>query len=54
MTYKNILNTVVKKMASHEESAARLEGFNLPRVWTIMAPLAIQTQSVNLVYLQFI
>ena len=29
--------------------ATRLNGFNKPTVWTVMAPLAIKTQSVNLV-----
>ena len=28
--------------------AARLAGFDKPTVWTIMTPLAVKTQSVNL------
>lgn len=31
------------------EGSNRLEGFNKPRVWTIMNNLAVQTGSVNLV-----
>jgi len=31
------------------QAATRLEGFDKNRVWTIMTPLAIKTQSVNLV-----
>lgn len=32
------------------EGAARLTGFDKPTVWTIMTPLAIKTESANLVY----
>lgn len=30
------------------QAAQRLNGFNKPTVWTIMTPLAIKTQSLNL------
>lgn len=31
------------------EGAIRLTGFDKPTVWTIMTPLAIKTESANLV-----
>lgn len=31
------------------EGALRLSGFDKPTVWTIMTPLAIKTESANLV-----
>ena len=33
------------------KGAARLTGFDKPTVWTIMTPLAVKTESVNLVHL---
>lgn len=31
------------------QGAKRLTGFDKPTVWSIMTPLAVKTQSVNLV-----
>jgi hypothetical protein len=33
------------------EGAARLTNFDKPTVWTVMTPLAIKTESMNLVRL---
>lgn len=30
------------------KTASRLTGFNKPTVWTVMTPLAVKTQSLNL------
>jgi len=35
-------------MINPNSGSSRLFGFDKPRVWSIMTPLAVKTQSVNL------
>ncbi len=45
----NIFISDMEDFSLNYEGSDRLEGFNKPRVWTIMNNLAVQTGSVNLV-----
>jgi hypothetical protein len=40
---------IIEDIMKTVEGAIRLTGFDKPTVWTIMTPLAIKTESANLV-----
>lgn len=50
-TLRMIINKFRYFMKSTLGGAIRLTGFDKPTVWTIMTPLAIKTESINLVRL---
>lgn len=47
-----VIDLLLDQSMKAVEGALRLTGFDKPTVWTIMTPLAIKTESANLVILK--
>lgn len=49
--YDTTTAVIIPTMAHYYEPALRLEGFDKPRVWSVLTPLAQELKAANLVQL---